>query len=83
MTTCNRCGKCCYIYDDKGKHKCKHLVILSNGKTLCRIYNKRLGQLTGYGDARCFEREVVRKNYSNCPFNKEDHGGNEDEKTRL
>ena len=75
MIICNRCGKCCHFLDELGnKRKCKHLVILSNGKTLCRIYSKRLNQLlykTEDLEIRCNNREDVQVNYKDCPFNKE------------
>ena len=76
---CNRCGQCCYFMVDGKKKKCKHLVLLKNGKSLCRIYSKRLGKVLYSrvkGEERiqsvCMMREEVYYNYPNCPFNKEE-----------
>jgi hypothetical protein len=72
---CLRCGQCCH-YEFGGKvRKCHHLVKLPNGKTLCRIYNRRLGVVIqknddGINHVRCSDRRMVKKNYPGCPFNK-------------
>lgn len=68
---CLRCGKCCKIMDKKGKpigKNCKHLVRLKSGKTLCRIFKKRLGQKIGYGNF-CIMKEKSKFNHPGCPFN--------------
>ena len=46
---CERCGSCCWLGKDRS-HKCKFLVLLKNGKTLCRIYKTRLGTYLGNFD---------------------------------
>lgn len=71
------CGRCCHWRNAQGKLiKCKHLVKLGNGKTLCRIYHKRLGSRIGtinFEDKRvnvyCIEREKSPLDYKDCPFN--------------
>ena len=65
---CNHCGKCCYW----NGQKCKNLVLLKSGKTLCRIYYNRLGSKTGTGDAICVNRIDSHKNYPGCPYNREE-----------
>ena len=78
MITCKRCGICCKI---PGILKdCKHLIRLKSGKTLCRVYNSRLGKKIGKMehdgkviDVVCMMRECVKQNYSGCPFNKEEY----------
>jgi len=72
MTTCNRCSLCCYIRHNGKVKKCKHLVILSNNKSLCRVYSSRLGKTIGEIDgvpAKCVLRESYKKNFKGCPFN--------------
>jgi len=69
---CKRCGLCCHltingVFTNK---PCKHMVRLKSGKTLCRIYNKRIGQDLGDGN-KCVFRESVPFNYEGCEFNKE------------
>lgn len=74
---CKRCGCCCYliINGQPSNIKCKHLVILSSGKTLCRIYNKRLGQAIGFGNY-CTKRENVKINYPECDWNEGENNEN-------
>ena len=67
------CGKCCH-FEVRGKiHKCKYLVKLDNGKTLCRVYKTRLGRVIFSVDKDhhiiCRERVKVSKKYSGCPYN--------------
>ena len=73
MIACLRCGKCCYYKIDGKIKKCKHLVKLPNGKTLCRIYKKRLGTIidkTKDGKVvRCVLRKDSKFDYEGCPFN--------------
>ena len=70
---CKRCGRCCHFIADGKVRKCKHLVML--GKvSLCRIFNKRLGQII-YVDKKgektyCGMRENIKSDYKGCPFNK-------------
>jgi len=68
---CKRCGNCCHHVNDEGKVvKCKHLVKLANGKTLCRIYKKRLGAFCDDEHKRfCVLRENSQYNYEGCVFN--------------
>ena len=71
MTACNRCGKCCRLIingriTDK---KCKHLVTLKSGNTLCRIFKKRIGTILN-DETVCNYREQLDANYPGCPFNK-------------
>lgn len=75
MPTCLRCGQCCYIKnkDDKiTKKKCRFLVILKSGKTLCRIYNNRLGTMITKENV-CILRENDKRNYPGCPYNKKEY----------
>jgi len=71
---CNRCGSCCHLYIDDKKIKCKHLVYLKNGKTLCRIYNKkkRIGSIIAIYNGKkyfCSSRERSTYDYKGCPYN--------------
>ena len=71
MSTCLRCGFCCYLKDDNGnltKKKCRFLVILKSGKTICRIYKNRLGTDTGNNNV-CTLRVNDKHNYPGCPYN--------------
>lgn len=73
LSGCLRCGKCChYLLDGKLK-KCKHLVRFRNGKTLCRVYNSRVG-MTIDTDSKgrrivCILRSESPVDYPGCPFN--------------
>jgi len=84
---CIRCGKCCeYImYKTNGEpylKRCKHLVRLKTGKTICRMYYKRKLLRTGHGikvdefmigderkDVFCLWRINGHFDYEGCPFN--------------
>ena len=69
MVVCVRCGKCCWIPDKGGKLKpCKFLIKLKSGKTLCRIYNMRLGRKLN-DEFVCGTVETRRYDYEGCPFN--------------
>ena len=73
MTACIRCGQCCHlkIKQEENKYvfmKCKHLVRLNSGKTICRIYNNRLGVDLGF-EHNCILRENDRYDYPGCPYN--------------
>jgi len=68
-----RCGRCCH-FEIKGQiKKCKYLVKLPSGKTLCRIYKTRLGKVLFQIDKDkrvvCVERVNVNKHYKGCPYN--------------
>lgn len=71
--TCLRCGTCCHYYIDGKFKKCKHLVKLNDGKTLCRIYNGRLGTVLDKDSEGNFIRCIMRKDspfdYPGCPYN--------------
>jgi len=70
---CKRCGQCCYLQDKEGKpglKKCRYLIILKSGLTLCRVYNQRLGKDIGHGN-KCTYRENLRVGFKDCPYNKE------------
>ncbi len=62
------CGKCCHYIIDGKIFKCKNLIKLSNGKTLCRIYNNRLGYKIAPG-FKCGLRENFKMNFVGCPYN--------------
>ena len=74
IITCNRCGACCIpVTPDGIKRKCRFLISLANGKTLCRIYRNRIGTIVFKDDkgiAICGYREELDKNFPNCPFNR-------------
>ena len=70
--SCNRCGQCCFTMNDEGvptKHRCKALVRLGKGKTLCRLYSSRIGLKIGSNN-RCGYRENIPINFKGCPYNK-------------
>lgn len=64
---CKRCGQCCYLIGSN--KKCKHLILLPSGLTLCRIYKTRLGADCGNG-IRCIERDQDGRLFQGCPYNK-------------
>jgi len=74
MSTCLRCGRCCsYLLNGKVK-KCKYLVKLSGGKTICRVYKNRLGKVIDKDKENdelvvCTERSVSPYDYKACPYN--------------
>lgn len=66
---CLRCGKCCGWFDSGGvRHWCKFLIHLPSGKTVCRIYNHRLGTEIALG-VRCILRKGVPFDFIGCPYN--------------
>jgi hypothetical protein len=68
---CLRCGRCCHFPANGQIVKCKHLITLPSGKTLCRIYNKRLGTTIHTNPlVKCGMRNDVRLNFKNCEYNK-------------
>jgi hypothetical protein len=68
MIICKRCGKCChYLYHGK-EYKCRFLVKLPDGTTVCRIYKNRIGTNID-GKARCGPREQSSFNYEGCDYN--------------
>lgn len=73
MIVCKRCGACCYHFIDGKIKKCKFLMRLSSNRTLCRIYDNRLGKVL-YNDKKgfiivCKNRLDVKKHFPNCPYN--------------
>ena len=71
---CERCGNCCHYPGKNGKmRKCKHLVRLSSGRTLCRNYRNRLYSEMGTDEDGntyfCSMREDVKFNFLGCPYN--------------
>lgn len=67
---CKRCGKCCKIFID-GKPSdldCMYLIRFKSGRTLCRIYNERLGKKLQHNNV-CIMREQSRFDYEGCPYN--------------
>jgi len=68
---CLMCGRCCHFPVNGKIVKCKHLVKLKEGKTICRIYNKRL-HTTIYKKplVTCGMRENIALNFKECPYNK-------------
>jgi len=79
MGDCNRCGKCCFYPIAKNSDgsllmkPCKHLIQLASGKTLCRIYKKRLGTIIGkdhLGNVyRCIMYNSLNSEIVGCPVN--------------
>lgn len=70
---CKRCGLCCYLRTKNSVRKCRYLIFLSSGKTVCRIYKTRLGKKIGSVDGQnfvCKLRKNVHLNYEGCPYNK-------------
>jgi len=73
MTTCKRCGKCCYLELDGVRKKCKYLIKVGNN-SVCRIYNapdrigKFIGQI-GITKFYCINREDTDNEYDGCPYN--------------
>lgn len=70
---CLRCGKCCHVIEDGRVKKCRFLIQLRSGKTLCRKYNTRLGTVIGgdkaWGIKVCGQRVKGEWDYDGCPFN--------------
>jgi len=66
-------GQCCHYWHRGRFNKCKHLVRLPSGKTLCRIYNKRLGTVLANRDDGtmivCSMRNQLPQNFKDCPYN--------------
>jgi hypothetical protein len=66
---CLRCGKCCYFPDKNNElRKCRNLVKLPSGKTLCRIYNKRTGFKID-DEKVCGDRLDILYDFEGCPYN--------------
>jgi hypothetical protein len=67
-------GNCCVI-PSTGRD-CKQLIRLESGKTLCRIFRKRIGSVIDRSVVngelvvtKCFFREDVKQDYLGCPWN--------------
>ena len=70
-------GRCCHYIGENGQvKKCKYLISLPSGKTLCRVYRNRFMVLIDKfnidGTERIF-RCIMRKDspfdYEGCPYN--------------
>ena len=75
MTRCNRCGKCCHYMLNGELKRCKYLVNLKNGTTICRVYGSRLGKVIDENKKTkqkiiCIERQNSYVDYEDCPFNR-------------
>lgn len=82
---CKRCGSCCwYVYPPTGQlKKCRYLVLLTNHRSLCRMYTQRtrrvvmIDKYSKDGILRpiqCLQRKDSKYNYripggGDCPFN--------------
>lgn len=73
MPECLRCGKCCIIFNWAKElwEDCRFLVRCSDGKTKCKIYDKRLGAYCGFFQF-CGLRSNLPFDIPGCPFNKGD-----------
>jgi hypothetical protein len=69
---CLRCGICCHLMIDNklSNIKCRYLVKVGK-KTLCRIYQNRIGKDIGHG-LKCHTREEFTMNIPGCPYNREE-----------
>ena len=69
---CKRCGKCCHLVDSitkrPGIKTCRFLIKTKDGRTLCRIYNNRLGKKLDDINT-CHDREDISFDFENCPLN--------------
>lgn len=68
-------GNCCHYFHRGIRFRCKHLIKLKGGKTLCRIYNKkdRIGTIIAkHSDKKyiCNDRVKSGRYIEGCPFNK-------------
>lgn len=69
---CLRCGQCCFFLVDNVVRRCRFLVSLPSGKTLCRVYNGRKGHTIYRGETKtilCVECEELPFDFEGCPFN--------------
>lgn len=73
---CNRCGQCCYYMKNGKPTKCRFLIKLPSGNTLCRIYKKRVGTIISINDdgnkVMCVPRIIQIKKCPGCPYNKDE-----------
>lgn len=70
--TCGRCGQCCHYVLGGRVRRCKHLVKLKTGKTLCRIYKRRMGKIIDTFDGKsvvCIARSDSPYDFKDCPYN--------------
>jgi len=74
---CKRLGDCCYFNNPETgvRTKCRNLVILKSGKTLCRIYKHRLGfvlwEKKGFNKIICGTRQQQGTLIAGCDLIKE------------
>lgn len=69
---CLRCGKCCHWIEGTKIVKCHFLIPQKDGKTLCRVYNTRLGRVlktVGKESVVCTTTKDRQYNQIGCPFN--------------
>lgn len=73
VVSCLRCGLCCHYYFDGVLKPCKYLVRLPSGRSLCRVYRRRLGLVLDIdGSGRkivCVYRRASVYDYVGCPLN--------------
>ena len=67
--SCLRCGRCCHVIEDGKVIKCRNCIFLPSGKTLCRIFNKRVGFRISKHYACAVDRQHSDFDYVGCPFN--------------
>lgn len=65
---CNRCGKCCVLFDGEKWVDCKFLIRQEDGNTMCSVYETRLGRDIGFGYV-CTMVEMTSFDYPECPYN--------------
>lgn len=67
---CKRCGRCCHFKINGNIQRCRHLIILSDGLTKCRIYKKRNGAMIIRNPFRkCTTRDKNSHDFKDCPYN--------------
>ena len=73
LVACLRCGLCCHYYLDGVLKHCKHLVRLPSGRSLCRVYRRRLGLVLDIDSSGrkivCVYRSASVYDYVGCPLN--------------
>jgi len=69
---CNRCGKCCIVYDDVENNwkPCPYLLHYIDDKTRCMIFPHRIGVWIGK-EQLCIQRMRSPYNYPGCPYNED------------
>lgn len=67
---CRRCGRCCHFEIAGVTRKCRFLVVLESGRTICRIYRQREG-IEIYPGIFCIKRSQDPRIFPGCPYNKQ------------